>query len=224
MSVLQLVTGEYIGQLDCMEHVEDVIPIPLVKPYTDDNIFYRPVAIPPRPVWRQGFHAIDKKPVYISSSMPRLFCWRAGIKLSNGFLNEFRVVETHPPTWDLSQGLLWESEDRKSLQHQQLFFLNCCNNKRSNFIVRIDYTFETFYGSGAWPQTAKILAGHKPSMPAEILSLFDVLTPGVELDKFLALQQSFIFEQIKVSSDEIQICDNYTRRLQFQLNSSNRHA
>jgi len=62
-----------------------------------------------------------------------------------------------------------------------------------------------------------------PSIPAD-LSLLDVLVPGVELDKFLALQQSFIFERIEVSSDESQICDSYTRRLQLQLNSSDKRT
>jgi hypothetical protein len=224
MCVLQLVTGEYIGELNCTHRVGHVIAIPLVKAYADDNIFYRPVAIRPAPVWSDMFHAIDKKSIYISSSMPRLVRWRAGIKFSRGFLNELKVVETHPPNWDLSQGLFWEEEVWKLIHQQQLLFLNCFNTKGVNFIVRIDYTFmDTFDGSWAMPQTAKILAGQMPSMPAKILSLFEVLAPGVELDKFLALQQVFIFERIEVSSDERQICDSYPRRLRLQLNRSDRH-
>ena len=229
MSVLQLVTGEYIGKLNCMEHLGYVIAIPLVQLYADDNMFYRPAAIRPGLVAHERFHAINKKPIYISSSMPRLIPCRAGIKLSSRFLNEVKVVETHPPNWDLSQGLFREAEAWNPIYQQQLLFLNCFDHKGVNFIVRIDYTFDNFYGFGdgdgsrAWPRTAKILAVLMPSIPAD-LSLLDVLVPGVELDKFLALQQSFIFERIEVSSDEIQICDNYTRRLQLQLNSSDKRT
>jgi hypothetical protein len=216
-----LVTGEYIGQLNCTDDDGAVIAIPLVKPYADDNLFYWPVAIRPGPVWAKRFHAIDKRPIYISSSIPRLFGWRAGIKLSTNFLNELRVVETHPPNWDLSEGLIWESGDPKPSHRQQLLFLQCCNNKGDNFIVRIDYIFDTPDG---WPQTAKVLVGQMPSFSSgEMLSLLEALAPGVELDKFLALQQSFIIERIEVSSDENQIGDSYPRRLQLQLNQSDKH-
>jgi hypothetical protein len=228
MSILQLVTGEYIGQLDCMEYLGVIIAIPLVKLYADDNIFYRSAAIRPGPVSPERFQGIDKRPIYISSSMPRLVRWRAGIKLSNVFLNELRVVETHPPNWDLSQGLFWESEDwiGTAVDQQQLLFLNCFNNKGVNFIVRIDYTSVAFDRDWRWPQTAKIAAGQMPSfMPAGILSLFDALAPAVELDKVLVLQQSFIFERIEASSGESRISDRYTRRrMQLKLNQSDKHA
>jgi hypothetical protein len=219
MSVLQLVTGEYIGQLNCTDLRRHFIAIPLVKLYPDDNIFYRPIAIRPALVWHEDLHAIKKRLIYITSSMPRLIRWPAGIKLSNGFLNELRVIETHPPNWDLSQGLIWELEHEKSSLRQQLLFLKCCNKKGDNFIVRIDYTFNTFDGTWAWPQTAKVLAGQMPSFSSgAIPSLLQALTPGVKLDTFLDLHQSFIIEKIEVSSDESQVYDSYPRRLQLQLN------
>jgi hypothetical protein len=133
------------------------------------------------------------------------------------------VVETHPPNWNLSQGLIWELGDPKPSPRQQLLFLKCCNIKGDDFIVRIDYTFDTFGESWAWPQTAKVLVAQMPSFSSgAILSLLEALAPGAELDTFPALQQSFIIERIEVSSDESQICDRYPRRLQLQLNQSDR--
>jgi hypothetical protein len=158
--------------------------------------------------------------------MSRLVGWPAGLKLSSGFLAELKVVDTHPPNWDLSQGLFWVEGDWKPTgqTHQQLLFLNCFNTEGDNLIVRIDYTFDTVGRSWAWPRKAKVLVGQMLSKPPDIFSLFDILTSEVEVDKLLSLQQNFIFGQLEPSGDESQISESNPRQRHLQLNQSDKHA
>lgn len=79
MAVRKLITGDYVGQLNCSDlHAKEqsypgsTIVVPLIRHDDNNNTFYRPAALIPEPLPEDFFHAVDLQHIYISGCIPTL--------------------------------------------------------------------------------------------------------------------------------------------------------
>ena len=92
MCFFRLITGHYIGLMNCTESARDLgedvacLATPLARPDGDENVFYRPAAVSPELFPSAMFKGIEPKPVYISRSASTLVSYLTGIKISHNFL------------------------------------------------------------------------------------------------------------------------------------------
>jgi hypothetical protein len=222
MSIVQLVTGDYIGLL-----IEGSIPGCLAIPLARHNhsgkeaIFFRPPLNIPQLVNAKFFENIRPQSVYISKSASKLVSCYTRLRLSHAFLNEFQVNETHPPNWDMSSGWLLLSlyQNSEWLKGDQMILLGCSNKSGNMFAIRIDYTFEAGVNEAYHflrPESARLLASPIVFSEGPYISLLELIVgEGHDVDKMLDWQKNIVLERLEPSgvNGSAQIRNSYTRRL-----------
>jgi len=228
MSVVQLITGDYIGRL-IEGYLLQCLAIPLVRHRHSGNeaMFYRPPLNIPQLVNAKFFENIRPQSVYISKSSSKLISCQAGLRLSDAFLKEFNVNETHPSNWNISNGwfLLSLYENSEVRNCDQMILLGCSNKSGNMFAIRIDYTFEA-KGNGVYrflrPKSARLFASPMVFSEGPYFSLLELIAAeGHEVDKMLDWQEDIVLERLEPSgvNGSDQICKRYTRRLHLgQMN------
>ena len=222
MSVVQLITGDYIGRL-IEGYFLQCLAIPLVRHRHSGNeaMFYRPPLNIPQLVNAKFFENIRPQSVYISKSSSKLVRCHAGLRLSDAFLKEFDVNETHPPNWNMSNGWLLLSlyENCEVRNCDQMILLGCSNKSGNMFAIRIDYTFEA-KGNGVYrflrPKSARLLASPMVFSEGPYFSLLElVAAEGHEVDKMLDWQEDIVLERLEPSGVGrfARIRNSYDRRL-----------
>jgi len=206
MAVRRLLTGDYIGRLNCTLKAADsngwTIVIPLVRLIGSMNVFYRPEDLVPERVPVEFFEGIKPQHIYISRSIPALVPWKAGIRLSSNFLRDIEVKEIHPPNWDLRRGLclVHESSTGAEIGGEQsiILLLDCLTKQAAHFVLQIEYSFK-LNRFGSQPTAARVsaAASHTPWERYPSLLQLMVSKHNDHDESMLDWQEDFVYEPME---------------------------
>jgi hypothetical protein len=219
MSIIQLYTGDYIGELKARGPDMLCLAIPLVGYAEDEDVFYRPSLNVPTQVHPKSFKRVDPKPIYISRSVPKLLRWNTGIRLSSAFLKNVEVTEVHPANWDLSAGCCLKGLFEDFQREKQTILLGCRDKKGDKFAIRVDYTFEiaSQWNHSLSPKETGIFAS--PFRASSLLEL--MVVKGERFDEIMAWQKDVVLKDIGTSVGDGENCSGYSWRV--RLDQSRRH-
>lgn len=213
LSLLRLITGDYIAPINCWTTSSPSSPscfaMPLLRGVATEDVFYRPAARAPQEVLLSHFENIAPQPIYISRAIPVLTHYDLGIRLSDVFNETIRVKAFHPPYFDFSRGLCWKVYSPASETTKQLILLDCVTIEQVNFVLRVDYGFspKAVWDNDFIRDSVKVSAAHKPFSSSESSLLNLIIRAGDQIDR-LDWQEDFVVERVGLSSDE-----GYSRRL-----------
>jgi hypothetical protein len=225
MSIIQLRTGDYIGELKVrgLDRLMG-LAIPLLRHAEDENVFYRPPLNVPMRVPEGAFEEVIPKPIYISRSIPKLVRWTTGIRLSPYFLKNMDVTEVHPPNWDLSVGCCLKGSFEHFPGGEQMILLSCTDKNGNKFAIRVDYKFEigflrprSLWAHSLHPWSIRVFAS-----PFKFFSLLELMVvDGERFDDMMAWQEDIVLKRIETSVVDGENRSGYTRRI--HLDKSRMH-